>query len=85
MNCGYGFGFSVLEILNEFIKVSKKNINYQFTQKRKGDIIISISNPSKLKKTIRWSPKNHSLNSIVKSSLDWFKKSSKKKIGTKGF
>ena len=85
LNCGYGFGFSVLEILQEFIKVSKKNINYQFTQKRKGDIVISISNPSKLKKTIRWSPKNHSLNSIVKSSLEWFKKSSKKKIGTKGF
>ncbi len=78
LNCGYGSGFSVLEILNEFMKVSKKKIIYQFSKKRKGDIIISISNPSKLKKVVRWRPKNHQLNSIVKSSLNWFRKSYKK-------
>ena len=74
LNCGYGFGFSVLEILSEFIKTSKTKIDYQFVKKRRGDIIISISNPSKLKKLINWKPKYQSLNQLVKSSLNWYKK-----------
>ena len=74
LNCGYGFGFSVLEVLQEFIKVSKKKINYKFVKKRKGDIISSVSNSSKLKKIIKWKPKYHSLNYLVKSSLNWYKK-----------
>ena len=74
LNCGYGFGYSVLEVLQEFIRVSKKKINYQFVKKRKGDIVVSISNSSKLKKIIKWQPKYHSLGYLVKSSLNWYKK-----------
>ena len=77
LNCGYGFGFSVLEILHKFISVSKKKINYEFTKKRKGDIVVSISNSSKLKKIINWKPKHQSLNYLVQSSLNWYKKMSK--------
>ena len=77
LNCGYGYGFSVLEILKKFAKISKKKINYQFTERRKGDIVISIANPSKIKKIINWKPKHQSLNKLVKSSLDWYKKTSK--------
>lgn len=77
LNCGYGFGFSVLEILKKFAKISKKKINYQFIERRKGDIIISIANPSKIKKIINWKPKHQSLNKLVKSSLDWYRKTSK--------
>lgn len=76
LNCGYGFGVSVLQILKEFIKVSKKKINYRFIKKRKGDIVYSVADPSKLKKFIKWKPKNHSLNQLVKSSLNWYKKMS---------
>ena len=78
LNCGYGFGFSVLEILKEFKKISKKKINFEFGKRRKFDIIISISNPSKLKKLINWKPKHQSLSHLVKSSLNWFNKSYKK-------
>ena len=77
LNCGYGFGFSVLEILYKFINLSKKKINYEFVKKRKGDIVVSISNPSKLKKIINWKPKRQSLNYLVQSSLNWYKKMSK--------
>ena len=78
LNCGYGFGFSVLEILKEFEKVSKTKINYIFGKRRKFDIIISISNPEKLKRLIKWKPKYKNLNQLVKSSLYWFKKSFEK-------
>ena len=77
LNCGYGYGFSVLEILYKFIDISKKKINYEFVKKRKGDIIVSISNSSKLKKVINWKPKYQSLNYLVQSSLNWYKKKAK--------
>ena len=77
LNCGYGFGFSVLEIIKEFGNVTKKKINYIVGKRRKGDIIISIANPKKLKKLINWKPKYQSLNLLVKSSLKWYKKSLK--------
>ena len=77
LNCGYGFGFSVLEILYKFINLSKIKINYEFVKKRKGDIVVSISNSSKLKKIINWKPKHQSLNYLVQSSLNWYKKMAK--------
>ena len=55
----------------------KKKINYEFVKKRKGDIIVSISNSSKLKKIINWKPKHQSLNDLVQSSLNWYKKMAK--------
>ena len=75
LNCGYGFGFSVLEILKEFTRVSKKELNHFVGERRKGDIVISIANPKKLKKLISWKPKYQSLNLLVTSSLKWYKKS----------
>ena len=55
----------------------KKKINYEFTKRRKGDIVVSISNSSKLKKIINWKPKYQSLNYLVQSSLNWYKKMAK--------
>lgn len=73
-NCGYGFGFSVMEIIKKFEQVSKKRIKYIIGKRRKGDIVISIANPKKLKKLINWKPKYQSLDLLVKSSLQWYKK-----------
>ena len=73
-NCGYGFGFSVMEIIKKFEQVSRKRIKYVIGKRRKGDIVISIANPKKLKKLINWKPKYQSLDLLVKSSLQWYKK-----------
>ena len=77
LNCGYGKGFSVFEILNTFSKVSNQKIKFTINNRRNSDIIISISNPSKLKKLLHWVPKYQSLNLLAKSSLRWYIKSKK--------
>ncbi len=78
LNCGYGVGFSVLDIFNKFVKISKKKIHYKVTKRRKKDIAFSVANPMKLRKLINWKPKYQSLDKLIKSSLDWYKKSKKK-------
>ena len=73
-NCGYGYGFSVLEIVNKFQKLCKKKIKIKIKNKRKGDMEKIISSSSKLKKLIKWKPKYNNLSLMVKSSVIWEKK-----------
>ena len=73
-NCGYGYGFSVKEILQKFILVSKSKINFKIGKRRDSDIVISIANSQKLVKEIKWKPKYNNLNYLLKSSLNWYKK-----------
>ena len=73
-NCGYGYGFSVKEILKKFNLISKDKIEYKIGKRRKSDIVISISNPKKLIKFLGWRPKYNNLAHVLKSSLNWYKK-----------
>ena len=75
LNCGYGEGFSVKQILDTFNKMSKKKIKYKVGKRRASDIVVSIANPKKLKHFTGWKPKFNNLEQIVKSSLKWYKKS----------
>ena len=75
-NCGYGNGFSVMEILKKFNSLSSNKIKYKIGKRRKSDIIISIANPKKLIQFTKWKPKYNNLTHIVTSSLHWYKKMS---------
>ena len=77
-NCGYGNGFSVMEILRRFNSISKKNIRFKVGKRRSSDIVISIANPKKLIKSTNWKPRFNNLTTIVKSSLNWYQKKWKK-------
>ena len=73
-NCGYGKGFSVIEVINTFNKILKYDIPYKIGPRRKGDIKKLISNVNKLNKFFKWKPKYNSIDKIVKSSIAWEKK-----------
>ncbi len=72
-NCGYGKGYSVLEIIKAFNKLNKKKIKIQIGERRKGDITKIVAKTSKIKKNLNWNPKYNSINKILKSSLEWEK------------
>lgn len=73
-NCGYGNGYSVMEILQKFNFYSKSKIKYVVGKRRKSDIVISIANPKKIIQFIKWRPKYKNLGKVVKSSLKWYLK-----------
>jgi UDP-glucose 4-epimerase len=73
LNCGYGKGYSVLEIVNIFKKIKKKLI-IKYQKRRPGDIAHVFSNIKKLNQLFKWKPKYNNMNKIIRSSINWEKK-----------
>jgi UDP-glucose 4-epimerase len=73
VNCGYGKGYSVLEIVNIFKKI-KKNLRVNFLPKRKGDVAQVYSSDKKLKRIFKWKPRYNDINKIIKSAINFEKK-----------
>lgn len=53
-NLGTGIGYSVLEIIHNFEKVSNKKIPYKITSRRPGDIAICYADVTKAKEELNW-------------------------------
>lgn len=53
-NLGTGKGYSVLEVIDAFKKVTKKDVPFEFTPRREGDVAAAYANPSKAKKELGW-------------------------------
>ena len=77
VNCGYGYGYSVMDIIKKLKSISKKKFRYIFKKKRKKNIEYSVANTSQLNQIYKISFNNR-LPLILKTSLLWYKKFSKK-------
>jgi UDP-glucose 4-epimerase len=73
LNCGYGKGYSVQEIINIFKKI-KKNLVIKYQKRRPGDIAQVYSNTKKLNQLLKWKSKYNNINKIIKSAINWEKK-----------
>jgi UDP-glucose 4-epimerase len=74
LNCGYGKGNSVMEIIHKFEKIYKKKIKIHYSPRRSGDIPEIVSNVKKLKKYLMWVPRYKNILFAIKSSVKWEKK-----------
>jgi len=73
-NCGYGNGYSVLDVVNTTNSIYQNKIIYRFSNRREGDVEKLISDTSKLLKYIKWQPKYNDLKEIINSSIKWEEK-----------
>ena len=71
MNCGYGRGFSVLEVLDAVDRVTNMKIERHMSPRRAGDPPTLISDPSRLKAALPWQPVHADLDQIVTHALAW--------------
>jgi UDP-glucose 4-epimerase len=74
MNCGYGRGFSVLEVLDAVDRVTNVKIERQMETRRAGDPDSLISDNRRIKATLPWVPKYADLDVIVAHALAWERK-----------
>lgn len=74
LNCGYGHGFSVKEVLNAVEKYTQVQLNIEFGPRRAGDAITLISKAEKIKSVLNWEPRFDNLDYIVKTAIEWEKK-----------
>ncbi|MDA8793729.1 UDP-glucose 4-epimerase GalE [Bacteriovoracaceae bacterium] len=71
VNCGYGKGYSVREIVNKVKEVSGVDFSVDDTERRPGDPAIIISNAHKIKKVFKWKPKYNDISKIIETALNW--------------
>src|SRR5688572_25426039 len=71
MNCGYGRGFSVLEVLDAVDRVTNRTIERVLQGRRAGDPGSLVSDPSRIKATLPWQPEHDDLDEIVAHALAW--------------
>lgn len=74
LNCGYGNGYSVKEVLSKIKEVSGVDFPVVETPRREGDPACVIASGQKIREVIGWNPQHNSLDEIVRSALAWEEK-----------
>ncbi|MGM4908286.1 UDP-glucose 4-epimerase GalE [Rhizobium sp. 768_B6_N1_8] len=70
-NCGYGNGYSVLDVLNMVTRLNGHSFKINMAPRRPGDAASVVADATLARRVLDWTPKHDSLETIVRSSLDW--------------
>ena len=71
MNCGYGHGYSVRELLSAVADANGAPLNIVEKERRAGDPPSLIAVADRAREILGWSPSYDNLEAIVTSALDW--------------
>lgn len=74
LNCGYGHGYSVREVLDTVAKVNGAPLNIIEQERRAGDPSALIAGADKVRTVLNWTPRYDNLEEIARSSLNWERK-----------
>ncbi len=74
LNCGYGTGYSVLEVIETVKKVSGIDFPVELAPARAGDPAAIVASAGKIRNTLGWQPKYDDLETIVRHALAWERK-----------
>jgi UDP-glucose 4-epimerase len=74
MNCGYGRGFSVMEVLDAVDRVTNLRIERRMEPRRAGDPDSLVADNGRILSTLPWRPKLDDLDTIVAHALAWERK-----------
>lgn len=70
-NCGYGKGYSVLEVIHAVEKAHGGPVRANRVARRAGDPVAIIAGADRVKTILGWKPKYNDLDAIVASALAW--------------
>jgi UDP-glucose 4-epimerase len=74
LNCGYGHGYSVREVLASVNRVAGRNIPVVEQPRREGDPDRLVAAAGRVRSVLGWEPRLDDLDAIVRSSLRWEEK-----------
>ena len=72
-NCGYGKGYSVLEVIKAVERAHGGPVNHKLVPRRAGDPAAIIAGADQVRKVLGWQPKYQDLDFIVQSAFAWEK------------
>ena len=71
LNCGYGHGYSVLEVLDAVDRVTNRTIERVFSGRRAGDPASLTADSRAIRSRFGWTPAHDDLDTIVTHALGW--------------
>ena len=74
LNCGYGRGFSVREVLDAVDRATNRKLERRIAPRRRGDSAAVVADPALLRATLAWQPGYADLDTIVGHALAWERK-----------
>lgn len=77
-NCGYGHGFSVLDVIDTVKRVSGVDFRVDYGPRRPGDPAEIVAAPQHIRHTLGWKPRFDDLPTIVAHALAWQRKLSER-------
>jgi UDP-glucose 4-epimerase len=81
LNCGYGQGVSVLEIVKAFADVLQRPLPFSFGPRRAGDPPRLVADVSSIQRQLNWTPRHQSINDMVSSAIAWERRVKDGRIG----
>jgi UDP-glucose 4-epimerase len=73
LNCGYGKGSSVNEVIKTIKQISGVDFTVKESPRRPGDSATLVAGNQKILETLNWKPKRNSLELICRSAYEWEK------------
>jgi UDP-glucose 4-epimerase len=70
-NCGYGRGYSVLQVVGAIERVTGRKLPVQMVGRRPGDPVSLVADVSRIRSSLDWSPQFEDLDTIVSHALAW--------------
>jgi UDP-glucose 4-epimerase len=71
LNCGYGRGYSVLEVIAAVKRASGKDFEVRLSPRRPGDPAQIVAKAERIREQLGWQPRLESLDTIVAQALAW--------------
>jgi UDP-glucose 4-epimerase len=73
LNCGYGRGFSVLEVVDAVKRVAQTDFAVRHAPRRPGDPAALVAGADRIREVLGWEPHLNDLDTIVGHALSWEK------------
>jgi UDP-glucose 4-epimerase len=74
LNCGYGRGYSVLEVIEAVKRVSGRSFPIRHAARRAGDPAAIVADAARIRARLQWTPAFEALDTIVSHALAWEEK-----------
>ena len=74
LNCGYGYGYSVKEVVETVKKITCVNFRTEEISRRPGDPPVLVADSSRLKNELNWRPIHADLEYIIMTAWEWEKR-----------
>lgn len=71
LNCGYGAGLSVLQVLDSVDRVAGRSVPREMKPRRPGDPPMLVASNRRLVETLDWTPRFADIDTIVTHALQW--------------